>query len=170
MTIYPTRKALVSQLYKDKHFERMLYVGVGKARPTDFIALREMADHITVLEIWPPNFKNPKAFSWCDTTVCADIITYDIPPDTYDAIVWWHGPEHVRKETGKRVIERLCNAAPTVWVASPWGVHKQGVSYGNPYEVHLSSWYVADLEELGFTTGVWGRISNRGHLVGWREP
>ena len=61
-----------------------------------------------------------------------NITNVDGLDDQYDIVLWWHGPEHVKKEEFADILAQLKSKARlAVVVGCPHGQYRQGASYGN---------------------------------------
>lgn len=77
--------------------------------------------------------------------------------ESYDIIVWWHGPEHVKKDQFERALPDLismCNIG--LVIGCPNGKYDQGAIHGNPFEQHKHHWLVEEFEALGFEMWTFG--------------
>lgn len=105
----------------------------------------------TVLEIWKEN---------CINMVAAgiDVINIDVKDiskikNSYDAIIWLHGPEHISWDDFlicRKDIEAKSNKL--VIYQAPIGEYPQEDLYGNPYEKHISTLNSKMFSELGYQT------------------
>ena len=149
----------------------LLYIG---ARPDACAWLTELADvghDITILEIWHDNVvcmsKDPRVVRAIEGDVR---YLPDGLRESYDYIMWWHGPEHVLKSEFPDIVERLeKRARKLIALAAPWGVYRQGAHQGNPHEEHLWSVYENDFRTLGYEVATDGVQDNPGsEIVGWK--
>lgn len=109
---------------------------------------------LDVLEIWPPNVV------WCKSTlrvreiVEGDVRLIESYPQllpSYDAIIWWHGPEHVTRQEFEDLLTKLKTRCRIFVIGAPWGVWEQDDLRGNPFERHVHHWSPQELESLGFS-------------------
>lgn len=85
---------------------------------------------------------------------------------TWDWIIWWHGPEHVKKEEFRELLPKISKMYNVGFIVGcPFGTHEQGSMYGNNFEAHISHWKDTELEKMGFTVYTYGSI-NSGTLAG----
>lgn len=86
-----------------------------------------------------------------------------------DCILFWHGPEHIERETFLENIKRIESKATKIIIfGMPYGEEAQGPVYGNKYEEHVSAWYEEDFEKMGYQCIVLhdGKGSGRaGHMT-----
>jgi hypothetical protein len=119
-----------------------------------------------VVEVYGPNVAEMKAKGV--KVHHADIRTFT-PDRAYEVVMWWHGPEHVRKEDIPALLVRMSRYATKFIVfATPNGIYDQGAEYGNPYEVHKSHWTVDDFKELGMQADAIGVPDQKqGNIIAW---
>jgi len=88
----------------------------------------------------------------------------------FDVVMWWHGPEHLQKDELSDALMKCYKTSNIMSVvACPWGVYKQGVVAGNPYERHLSYLYPEFFHELGWNTDTIGTKDCEGsNLLAWK--
>ena len=102
-----------------------------------------------VIEIYKPNVDNMIKLGINAT--CMDVLNIDQLEETYDAIIWLHGPEHITWDQFldvRKKIEAKSNHI-TIYQA-PIGEYPQDELYGNVYEKHVSVLYPEQFEELGY--------------------
>lgn len=71
-------------------------------------------------------------------------------PDA-DALMFWHGPEHLLKEDFLNILPDLEKKYKVLIFGMPLGEEPQGQAYGNPHEEHISAWDTAEWEGMGYT-------------------
>lgn len=93
----------------------------------------------------------------------ADVRTW-VPTATFDAVFWWHGPEHIAKHEVSDVLELVESYADKLVVLGcPWGDYPQDAVGGNPYERHLTHFQPEFFADRGYdvdAVGPEGRGSN----------
>jgi len=152
---------------------RVLYVGANRcANPNLVDELKASGAEVHLLEAWDKNVnwyqeRDPDKFA---SITQGDI--RDLPGElgTFDAAVWWHGPEHLPADEWPAAVRALESIAPLVVLSCPWGVWIQGDTDGNPYEAHQSSISPDDLEKMGYTVRSFGAgpgAERLGNLVAW---
>jgi len=153
----------------------LLYIGIGRHPEHQFISdLIKKGYKITVLEVYEPYIPIAKAYldnkypnngiRW----VIGDIRNADqIFKETFDLVVWSHGPEHIRKEEFMLTMHKLVNLAnKQVFTNCPYGVYTQNGIAGNEYETHFSHLYPEDFK--GFITATFGeKDSCKGSLIAY---
>lgn len=173
-----------------------LYVGVrpedwgGTPHPNSFeqallrIAARGFVDGV---ELWRKYIERIRAKPprWLRRLHEMDITMYPLSwEDSYDLVVWYHGPEHARSpEKGKQGILNCFQLGKRVLVGTPWG-ESDNTTWGgfdedphNPHESH--GWEVKpeELVELGLTVyGLNCRTPDEpnqdepcGHILAWSD-
>lgn len=151
----------------------VLYVGARPkpecSRILDYLA--EAGATIDLVEIWPENCEG-----FMDDERVRDVHIGDVRdiPETdelyacgYDWVVWWHGPEHIKRNELGPVIKDLAAMSNHILLGCPWGLHEQGEMYGNPHEKHLTHWQPEEFETLGFNVETRGE-ENDGNIIAWR--
>lgn len=150
---------------------RILYVGANRHAPPTYVdALREAGCEIHLLEAYHENamyyeFEDTERF---DSVTEGDVRDLTSPFDDFDAILWWHGPEHLQANEWPGVLANLETLAPLVVVGCPWGQWAQTETEGNAFEEHLCSVYPADLEACGYYTMTLGAIDAIGFIAAWK--
>lgn len=151
----------------------LLYIGANPTREPQCVGSMHRAGHeITLLEIWPDNVAHFRADARFTHVVLGDVRKIrglTLPHCRYDAILWWHGPEHIGVEDLPGTLAQLESLSDLIVLACPWGVMKQGPYYGNPHETHL-----AYLEPRHFPAGydtdtVGAKDTRGGHLIAWKR-
>lgn len=82
---------------------------------------------------------------------------YERLEDSYDVVVWWHGPEHVKKDEFEKALPKIMVRSRLAFIIGcPNGKYDQGKLYGNPHEKHKHHWLPNELERLGFNVYTFG--------------
>jgi hypothetical protein len=94
-----------------------------------------------VLEAWEENCRRMMHDHVCNDVYHGDCrYIEDVIEENFDAILWLHGPEHVKWEDFLRIRHLIENKANQIVIYQmPLGEYHQGAIYGNPYEVHLQT-------------------------------
>jgi len=69
------------------------------------------------------------------------------PSNTYDVIMWIHGPEHIKKEEIVPTFTKLCNISKrAVFASCPYGNYydSQEEMHNNPFEKHIQKDLIPD--------------------------
>ncbi len=106
-----------------------------------------------IMEVHKPNYlwlKNNARE--CQTIVHGNILNIaDIYPDKiFDAITFWHGPEHLKKQEFIDLVPKVKTMCSKFIIGAPWGKWDQANIKNNPYERHTYHWYPEEWEVLGF--------------------
>lgn len=150
-------------------YKTLLYIGANTGRLEMILKFIKAGYTIHFLEIWPSNVARLKRNFV--NVINGDVRTiekYDLDKK-YDIVMWWHGPEHVKKEEMPLILNKLIEKANKIAIiACPYGKFEQGTVKGNPYERHLSTFYTMSFRVLGWKTNVIGCPDNPGsNLLAW---
>jgi hypothetical protein len=113
------------------------------------------------LEAYGPNVQWIRTSKGLGTAVEGDVrrVGEIFEPQSFDFILWLHGPEHVTREEFMKlrpVLEE--RSAHGVMYQAPIGDRPQGGDlYGNPYEKHLSVLLPIDFERMHYCVDVHNR-------------
>lgn len=73
--------------------------------------------------------------------------------ENYDCILFWHGPEHIKKDVFINALPSIeAKANKLIIFGMPLGHEPQDAAHGNPFERHESDWFVQDWQQLGYET------------------
>ena len=151
--------------------KRVLNIGANRcANPGLVDELKAAGAEVHLLEAWD---ENVAYYRERDSTKFASVTQGDVRDlpgkmGTFDAVVWWHGPEHLPPEEWPVAVRVLESIAPLVILGCPWGTWEQGEEDGNPFEVHQSSIYPEDLTAMGYEVRAIGAgADQKGNLVAW---
>ncbi|MBT7790612.1 MAG: glycosyltransferase, partial [Calditrichaeota bacterium] len=151
----------------------ILYVGAHEGRIHFGDPIKANGLEIDVMEIWGPNVKHLReSVNWFNSVIQGDIREIDnLISRKYDIIFWWHGPEHIEKSDLFTTLKKIEEYAERyVVLGCPWGNYEQGEEYGNPFEVHTSSFYEQDFKRSGYQTSTIGTKDVRGsNLLAWKD-
>ena len=162
---------------------RCLYIGAKVYEPGSKRGFQIGADLVEVgwvvdiLEAHRPNAESFGRFKTPEGCVRPTVIVGDVrhvadvlPIPQYDAILWYHGPEHVERSEIPVVLEELKKRTRSLLVvACPWGRYKQGPVEENDHERHLCHLDERDMDELGLQWTAIGRKNSprNNNLMGW---
>jgi len=143
----------------------LLYVGAyaaGNILRADYLSnLAKAGNEITVLEVWEPaldELLNSRVAKHIARAQVGSIVDPPrLPRDTYDYIVWWHGPEHVKQAQVDRAlasVDRLTRGLSVI--ASPWGQCRGEPEFGNPHNEHKQYLYYEDYDRWGYEVAALG--------------
>jgi len=79
-----------------------------------------------------------------DNIYIGDIMAIVDTLGSYDLVYAGDIIEHLKREDGLTLVEKLKGKAKTLIIATPKLVYPQGEVWGNPYEAHKSQWEVQD--------------------------
>ena len=161
---------LLPPYIKDGQGKRLLYVG-GHLRygrnlqMTDYFL--KCGYKIDVIEVFPDNVRQLREVKWISALYEADIRLFH-PLVHYDVVVFWHGPEHLKRAEVKELFSRMKTYSDAVIFATPNGVYEQGREYGNPHEAHLSIWLEGDFIIMNMLTSSIGDANKRnGNIIAY---
>jgi hypothetical protein len=145
----------------------LLYVGF---RPDACAWLDELAaagNHVTVLEVWPPNVMAGLGDPRVERFVVGDVRRMNgALAARYDHVWWWHGPERVEKRQFPGTLLRLAaKTRGTLVVASPWDRDPD-----DPVPLPWPQWEVRveDFTALGLDVRFhYADGGEPGEIVGW---
>ena len=150
-----------------------LYVGAQKKQHQCVAELKEAGYTIALLELIEKNCEYYDGKDLFDTIVCGDVREADqhFAPNSFDVVLWWHGPEHVDREDVEPTVAKLEEiATELVILASPCGkTRKQAWSVKG--QAHLCALYVDDYLNMGFNTATFGeadRWRKGTQLLAWK--
>lgn len=131
---------------------------------------------IDVIEIWPKNVESLNRFN-AEENAFNRIIKGDARilnlyvKRKYDIVMWYHGPEHVRKIYVRKTLRRLEQfATKLVIIGCPWGFYKQGATQKNFREIHVSALYLDIFESIGWQTDTIGESDVPGsNILAWKR-
>ena len=146
-----------------------LYVGASKIRCEIYSLLRYKYWEMILVEAYKPNvdyYEKRGIFDKIYHDTIEHALSY-LP--IFNTVVWWHGPEHVGKESLPGLLQELeKHSSRLIVLACPWGIYEQGAYEGNPYEKHLSYLYESDF--LGYNVATLGQIDTKGsNLLAWKN-
>lgn len=96
----------------------------------------------------------------------ADILKLEFEPKSFDAVIALAVIEHMTKEDGYALIEKMERwASKKIIITTTNGYLPQDEVEGNPLQVHKSGWTLKELRDLGFKVyGKFGWIKLRGYV------
>lgn len=122
-----------------------------------------------IMEIFPLNVHNSIAKGCPKENINIGNILDTETYNNYDAIMFWHGPEHIRKDIFFKALPNIESKANKLIIfGMPLGEEKQGAVYGNPYEEHIASYFPEEFKRFGYNTKV---VEDRkpGHFTAWKN-
>jgi len=152
----------------------LLYVGAKPSRMQMFDPFIDRGYRATILEGWGRNVIElldwNEAGKFGHVVLQGDVRQLNLAR-SHDVVMWWHGPEHVGLGELSETLRRIEAAARKfVILASPWGRYVQGITDGNPLEVHRSAIYPETLRSFGYETDAIGVKDRKGsNLLAWKK-
>jgi len=151
-----------------KEFATVLYVGARPQRQDHLKLFRIPECSVDIVEIWKPNvikMRTMKDLAWIRNIEVGDITKY-VPKENYDAVFWWHGPEHVQSEVMEstlKLIESYTNKI--IILGNPWGKYLEHSSEKNPYEQHVSHYQPEFFEKFGYVVETHGKEGPGSNMI-----
>ena len=133
--------------------KELLYVGANQIRPPHHAGtLVECGWTLHLLEAFMGNIEFHGANELWETITWGNVTKREeIPKRTFDVVMWWHGVEHVARETLSDALINVQGMATTLVVLGcPHGRSPQQPVYGNKLERHKWSVFPKDLEKYGY--------------------
>ncbi len=162
-------------------YETMLYIGANPRR-IELVDLFYLKGYeIDVLEAWKPNYealvewnKKWKIFRYIyhgNALFINRKFMQQHFKSMWDIVVFWHGPEHLRKEYLEPTLRKLEeHANHLVILGCPRGEYKQNSIDENPFEIHQSYLYEEDFHRLGYRTATVRPKKPRGsNITAWKR-
>jgi hypothetical protein len=149
----------------------LLYVGGSHERIFLYSDFIDFGYKIDILEIWPYNVDFLRAQNY--SVILGDVryIKNHIK-QKYDVAVWWHGPEHIKKEELENTLKEIESISSLVVLGCPQNdIMGQPAISGNPYEVHQWPIQEEDLKQYGYKTHIADRTSFYycNHITAWKN-
>jgi SAM-dependent methyltransferase len=146
-------------LYKVKANNKVLEVGCGSNSLIVKSGLIHKIDN-TGVDIFKPYIDSHNAQGLYEKCICGDITDMRFGVDEFDVVVCMDVIEHIEKEKGGALLERMRLWAKKVIVTTPNGYSSnESKCDNNDKMAHLCGWTVSELNNLGYTV--------RG-LSGWK--
>ena len=156
----------------DQKPKTLLYVGASIQRQNLLPELVAALWIIDIIEIFPANVEFLRAYpsKGIETIYEGDVRDAPFPRPSYDAAVWWHGPEHIPEDDVPGALARLEQVAHLVVLGGPLEdppYAENSAPHGNPHERHCWSITVPFLKDLGYTVQCVQRPITTG-FVAWK--
>ena len=150
----------------------VLYIGARVGRFFASQSLWKAGNKITVLEIWQPfidGLEQSRFKRRYTHIIQGDVTKTEL--DSYDYVLWFHGPEHIHRidfEPTLAKLEKAVNRA--IVITCPFGIFRQGVYFDNPHTEHKSHYMPSDFEALGYQVATIGRPNQKvSQLQAWKR-
>jgi hypothetical protein len=141
-------------------FDTVLSIGVR--RKSD--AWLKLFKNIEFLEIYKPNVDRLRSVG---ATVYHGDVRVFVPEKKYDVVIWTNGPEHIELDRLYDTLRLVESYSRFFILSCPWGEHKQGASYGNQNECHVSTLYKRNFADFNVQT--YGEQHKKGKIVAWKS-
>jgi len=101
------------------------------------------------IEVWPHSILSHHEQIYDNIYIGNCINVLPLIKIKYDVILMIDVLEHMRKKDGYKCVELIKDKCNRAIFQVPIGDWPQGAIFGNPYEVHISSWQENELRSLG---------------------
>lgn len=151
-----------------------LYIGASRDKFAHGAAeMIRAGRQITILEIWEPNLEFYRGRKGIVRVIGGDVRRIaEMGLPAFDVAIWWHGPEHIRRNELAATLAGLEAVATLVVLGCPFGHTQQREEEmrGNPYQKHLSGFLPRDFVDLGYSTDTFGQEGawNACNLLAWK--
>lgn len=106
-----------------------------------------------VIEIWKENCDFLKQNNICQNVFNEDVKNIKNINKKFDAIIWLHGPEHVKWSDFLAFRQDLEDCSNKIILyQAPEGEYPQESLYGNPFEQHVETLFEKQFSEIGYET------------------
>ena len=153
---YLENEFVLSKL-RDKNIKSVLNIGFRHDSEKEILNFLHLNNkRFCVLEAWKENCEDIIKHNTCkkENVICGDCRQIDsVVEENFDAILWLHGPEHIKWDEfliTRDKIEKKANHL--VVYEMPVGEYPQGALYNNPYEIHVQTLLPKMFEELNYKT------------------
>lgn len=152
-----TREKIVKEMFKNiKDIKRILYIGAFPGRYQLINLFRTMYKNVKIelLEVWAPNYEHFKTNNVFDEVHLGSAVNVkeQFKGEEFDLVVWWHGPEHVKKPLSIKTIGNIETLSKYSLMGVPFGKRAQkATADGNLDEEHVSWFIPADFSRMGYT-------------------
>lgn len=167
-------RSMVRELERSlRNCSTILEVGCGGNSPLQHLAKRRAVDG---LDIHEPELKRAKEKGLLANYHLGDALEIDdlFERSSFDAVVALDVIEHLEREDGLRLIEKMkFVAAKRIVINTPNGFIPQHDTH-NPWNCHRSGWTTTDFSQMGFSVvgmygwkgfrGEWGKLKHRPKL------
>ena len=127
--------------------ESILDLGCGPDSPLRYVDARRKVG----IDAFEPYVESSKRLGIHDECYRADILECDFAPKSFDAAVLIGVLEHLDREEGERMLDRLeLVASKKILISCPNGFLEQHDHDDNPFQLHRSGWTVPDFKARGY--------------------
>lgn len=148
---YPEIETLISWTLPSLSGKRVLDVGCGIGGIGFLLRRLPGGDeaHLVGVDGWEPYLEFARRFNIYDELHLVDLASYS--PEPFDIILAVEVLEHLEKEQGLRLLDRLEHAAREILlVTTPNGDDKRGPVANVPLEAHRSVWHAWEFRQRGY--------------------
>ena len=169
---HPERLKTLEHIPGLSQCESLLFVGFNDLSVRKWPPFFEQMGfrRVVILEAWKQNVEMIREMKKYEV-VEGDVRQADdyFQPESFDLVIWWHGPEHVPFEQLGVTFDKLKRIARRyIVVGCPWGHYSRRAFGGNPFEVHHCHLDTGFFEDMGFKTATVGRRNKHGsHITAW---
>ena len=138
----------ISMLKKEaRGADSLLDLGCGYNSPVQHVAIRRKVG----VEAFPEYLEESRKKAIHSEYVAGNILDVDFPPHSFDIVFASEVIEHLKKEDGERLLDRMEKwASKKVIITTPNGFVSQGSFDDNDMQEHKSGWTVSDFKRRGF--------------------
>lgn len=106
---------------------------------------------VTGVDIFKPYVELHNSDGLYESCIQADITRIDFKPDQFDAVVCMDVLEHIAKDEGTKLLDKMKIWGRKVIITTPNGAVPGIPSDGNIHQEHQSGWAARELEAHGYT-------------------
>ena len=106
---------------------------------------------VTGVDIFEPYVKLHNSDGLYESCTLADITKIDFQPNQFDTVVCMDVLEHITKDEGAKLLDKMKIWGRNVIITTPNGTVPGIPSDGNVYQGHQSGWTAKELEAHGYT-------------------
>ncbi|MCM8782481.1 MAG: class I SAM-dependent methyltransferase [Candidatus Omnitrophica bacterium] len=165
MSKYPEKDSLIYRLYRTRLISELTHsqfwflkkelkicrsvldIGCGADSPLRYCKI----PYSIGVDAYKPAIREARTRGTHNGYIIAEINNLELKPNSFDAVVLIEVLEHLDKDKGKRLLEKIEQwAKKKVLISCPNGYLPQGPQRGNPYQVHRSGWDIEEMTSRGY--------------------
>lgn len=129
-----------------------LDVGAGLGVMGVLLCAYRKLERLTAIEIFEPYARTLEELHIYDQVLRHDLRDLPLPlsDSSYDLVICISVLEHLEKKQGLELLQEFKRIGRRLIVTVPQGVFPQEVLDENPFQRHLSEWYLHDFQREGF--------------------